>query len=192
MHAPREVEIKFLVDDINSLEQQLRAAGFQQRTPPTHELNTLYDLPGDKLRQKGEILRIRKYGNKWKLTHKSKGAAGRHKVRVERETSLGDGEQMDGLLQALGYKPVFIYEKFRAEWTDGQGEVVVDRTPIGNIAEIEGTPEWIDATAAMLGIPHERYITASYGALFEDWRKQSRSKARNMTFSEVGLAPPPF
>ena len=46
--------------------------------------------------------------------------------------------QMDLILRALGYAPSFRYEKFRAEWTDGKGQVVVDETPIGNFCEIEG------------------------------------------------------
>lgn len=190
MPEPQEVEVKFRVEDVSALERRLRDAGFLQKTAPTYELNTLYDLPSNKLRVRGEILRIRKYGEHWKLTHKSKGNDGRHKTRVERETSVGDGEQLDGILRALGYSPVFTYEKFRSEWSDGHGEVVVDRTPIGDLAEIEGSPEWIDETAAKLGVAHGEYITLSYGALFDEWRQQAGSTARNMTFAELNVAPP--
>lgn len=190
MPEPREVEVKFRVDDIAALEHKLRSARFKQVTPPTHELNTLYDLPGNVLRGRGEILRIRKYGDTWKLTHKSQGEAGPHKVRVERETSIADGDQLDGILRALGYTPIFVYEKFRAEWSDGKGHVVIDRTPIGDIAEIEGAPEWIDTTAHKLDVAPQRYITKSYGVLFDEWRQGARSKARNMTFAELNVAPP--
>ena len=51
-------------------------------------MNTLYDLPGQTLRKRGELLRLRKYGEQWVLTHKSKGKAGRHKTRVELETKV--------------------------------------------------------------------------------------------------------
>lgn len=180
-----EVEIKFLVPDAEALERRLREAGFQQKTPPTFERNILYDLPDDSLRAKGEILRLRRYGEKWKLTHKSKGTEGRHKTREEREAGVSDGEQMDGILRAIGYEPKFVYEKYRAEWSDGRGEVVVDRTPIGNLAEIEGEPAWIDEVAAKLGVSHDEYITKSYGVLFEEWRDRNRTQARNMTFEEV-------
>ncbi len=190
MSDPQEVEVKFLVHDVRRLEDALAKNGFNLKTPFTHELNTLYDLPGGNLRSRGEILRIRKYGDRWKLTHKSKGSEARHKTRTERETSLGKGEEMDGILRSLGFTPVFVYEKFRAEWSDGHGEVVIDRTPIGDIAEIEGRPEWIDATAAKLGIEQRAYIVQSYGALFEDWRRRSGSQARNMTFAELQVNPP--
>ena len=86
MPAPQEVEIKFLVADLKALSRKLQDLGFKNETPSTHEVNTLYDLPGQKLRRKGELLRLRNYGEKWKLTHKSKVKLGRHKSRGE----LGD------------------------------------------------------------------------------------------------------
>jgi adenylate cyclase class 2 len=186
MATPQEVEIKFLVPDLKALARKLRKLGFREETPSTHEVNTLYDLPGEKLRRKGEILRLRKYGDSWKLTHKAKGKPGRHKSRAEVETSLTDGKQMDAILRALGFMPSFIYEKFRSEWTDGQGQVVLDHTPIGDIAEIEGKSRWIDRTARALEVDSKSYITKSYGELFVDWKRKTKCKAENMTFSECG------
>ncbi len=82
--------------------------------------------------------------------------------------------------------PVFVYEKFRAEWSDGQGHVVLDRTPIGNVAEIEGKSRWIDTIARELGVGPAAYITKSYAELFFDWKRNTGSKAQNMTFRECG------
>jgi adenylate cyclase class 2 len=148
-------------------------------------MNTLYDLPGQKLRKRGELLRLRHYGEEWTLTHKAKGTAGRHKMRVERETRVEDGEQMDGILRALGFTPTFRYEKYRAEWSDGKGHVVVDKTPIGDFGEIEGAARWIDRTSRALGIAREDYITQTYAALFFEWKKRTGSRAKEMTFREV-------
>jgi len=92
---PNEVEIKFRIENLTSLTRALKRAGFKQITRSTHEMNSLYDLPGQELRQRGELLRLRKYGEKWVLTHKSKGTAGRHKVRIELETHVENGQQMD-------------------------------------------------------------------------------------------------
>src|SRR6478672_6374483 len=150
--AANEVEIKFRVNDLHELQRKLKAAGFSLQTPRTHELNTLYDLPTKQLRKRGEVLRLRQYGGKWKLTHKGKAIDGRHKKRAETETTVENGLKMDAILRSLGFGPSFRYEKFRAEWTDGKGHVVLDETPIGNVAEIEGKPRWIDATARRLGI----------------------------------------
>jgi adenylate cyclase, class 2 len=185
MAAKDEVEIKFWVADSRRLSQRLRAAGFRRITPPTHEVNTLYDLPSSPLRKKGELLRLRKYGTNWLLTHKAKGKTGRHKSRAECETAITDGAAMEGILHALEFRPSFRYEKFRAEWNDGNGHVVTDETPIGNLAEIEGPARWIDRTAKALEIHRGQYITKSYAELFLDWKRSTGNRARNMTFAEV-------
>ena len=186
----REIEIKFRVADLRALNRKLRAAGFLLVTPRTHELNTLYDLPGELLRQRKQLLRIRKYGRTWTLTHKSGTTRGRHCSRVELETVVADGKKLDLILRALGYAPTFRYEKFRAEWvdqktSDGKGHVVVDETPIGNFCEIEGPSRWIDATAKKLHVTPADYITKNYATLFSDWRQEKKSSATEMTFQEV-------
>ncbi len=186
MARQREVEIKFVLGDMRAMERRLRRSGFRRQTPRTHEMNTLYDLPGAELRGRGELLRLRQYGKGWKLTHKSRGQAGRHKSREEHETAVADGPQTEAILHALGFAPSFRYEKFRREWTDGTGHVVLDETPIGNYGEIEGPPRWIDRTARALGIAPAQYITDSYAQLFTQWKRQTGSLAVHMTFRECG------
>lgn len=181
----KEVEIKFVIADLRAVERRLRATGFRRITPRTHEMNVLYDLSGSPLRRRGEILRLREFGGRWKLTHKSKGTAKHHKSRTEIETVVEDGRKTDGILRALGFRPCFRYEKFRAEWSDGVGHVVLDQTPIGDLGEIEGSPRWIDTTARRLGVGPRDYITDSYGLMFLKWKKRTRSKAKEMTFAAV-------
>jgi len=182
MASHNEIEIKFRVDDIRALERGLRKSGFRSVTRRTHELNTLYDLPGHDLRKRGELLRLRKYGTEWVLTHKAKGKSGRHKTRAETETKVADGAKMEAILRALRFAPAFRYEKFRAEWSDGKGNVVVDETPIGNFGEIEGPSRWIDATAKKLRVTPADYITKNYATLFGDWKLATKSSAEEMTF----------
>ena len=181
-----EVEIKFRVDDPESLAKLLRRKGFRSKTPRTHEMNTLYDYPNQEITRRGELLRLREYGKSWKLTHKAKGKLGRHKSRVETETKIEDGHAVEEIFESLGLQPVFRYEKFRAEWSDGTGDVVTDETPIGNFAEIEGPAKWIDATAKALGVRRGDYITANYASLFFAWKQASGSPAEEMTFNAVG------
>jgi adenylate cyclase, class 2 len=185
MATRNEIEIKFRVDDVRALNRRLRKSGFRLLTPRTHEINTLYDLPGQLLRKRGELLRLRRYGPEWLLTHKAKGKVGRHKTRVETETKVADGAKMEAILRALGFAPTFRYEKFRAEWSDGKGHVVVDETPVGNLGEIEGPSRWIDRTARALQIPRSDYITATYSDLFLQWKKQTGSLADEMTFKAI-------
>jgi adenylate cyclase class 2 len=182
----QEIEIKFRVPDLRALARRLRAAGFRETTPRTHEMNTLYDLPGEELRARKELLRLREYGKEWTLTHKAGKRTGRHSSREELETGVTYGRQMDLILRALGYLPWFRYEKFRAEWTDGKGQVVVDETPIGSFCEIEGAPRWIDATSKKLGVSRAHYITKNYAGLFLEWKARTKNHALEMTFKAVG------
>lgn len=191
----KEVEIKFSVADLRALVRKLRAAGFRIITRRTHEMNTLYDLPGGVLRRRKELLRIRKYGSTWTVTHKSGKKAGRHSSRVELETKVDDGKKLDAILRALGYVPTFRYEKFRAEWVEtrlardkgkhGKGIIVVDETPIGNFCEVEGPPRWIDAAAKKLGVTSKDYITKNYATLFAEWKQSTKNPASEMTFKAI-------
>lgn len=187
---PAEIEIKFKIDNIEALTTKLSQLNFEQITPRTHEMNILFDLPGKPLRARGELLRLRKYGDSWVLTHKGKSnSGGPHKVRIETETRVENGAQMEAILKALQFDPTFRYEKYRAEWKGGAGHLVIDETPIGIFGEIEGPAEWIDSVAHQLGLTHRDYITETYAGLFFDWKKRTGSSATEMTFAAVGSRP---
>jgi adenylate cyclase class 2 len=184
-----ETEIKFRVDDLAALATRLQSAGFLLQTPRSFESNVLYDTPDRKMRARTEILRIRSYAGRWLLTHKRLPDVGpgedTHKHRIETETDVSDGDALAQVFHSLGLVPAFRYEKWRTEWSQGDGHCVVDETPIGNFAELEGPPEWIDHAAASLAIGPADYITLSYGRLFEIWRLQHNSTAEDLTFSAV-------
>lgn len=185
-----EIEIKVRLEDRAAFAARLPGLGFQMKTPETHERNLLFDTPDEQLRRRGELLRIREYGGHFKLTHKAPapGLAPKvHKTRVETECDIGDGDTLASIFRKLGFQTAFIYEKFRSEWTDGAGHIVIDRTPIGDFAELEGAPAWIDAIAAKLEISRKQYITASYAKLFEEWKAATKHPARNMTFEETAV-----
>ncbi|HZU32612.1 MAG TPA: class IV adenylate cyclase [Candidatus Angelobacter sp.] len=187
MSSDREVEIKFRIGDIQALTSRLQSASFRLVTPRTHEMNTLYDHRGGALRARGALLRLREYGAKWTLTYKDKNVpqSGPHKARREIETVVKNGPATAQMLEALGYAPSFRYEKFRSEWSDSAGHVVLDETPVGNFGEIEGAAHWIDATAQKLEISRKDYITASYAELFLEWKHQTGSHAEEMTFAAI-------
>jgi adenylate cyclase, class 2 len=184
-----ETEIKFPVSDLDALGQRLLAAGFRIETPRSFESNVLYDTPDRKLRARTEILRIRNYAGRWVLTHKRLPDTGpgedRHKHRIETETVVSDGDALTEVFRSLGLVAAFRYEKWRTEWTDHAGHCVVDETPIGNYAELEGPAEWIDRTAERLGIDSSERLTLSYGRLFDLWREEHRSAAQDLTFAAV-------
>jgi adenylate cyclase class 2 len=187
-----ETEIKFQVEDIAALVGKLRQTGFQEQTPRTFESNVLYDTPDRRMRARTEILRIRNYAGRWTVTHKRLPDVGpgedAHKHRIETETDVADGEVLAQIFLSLGLVAAFRYEKWRSEWNDGEGHCVIDETPIGNYAELEGSPEWIDRTAARLGVARSAYMTLSYGRLFEQWCAQHKSNASDLTFEAIAAA----
>ena len=184
-----ETEIKFRIDNLAELESKLCTVGFHLDTPRTFESNVLYDTPDRSMRARTEILRIRTYGERCTVTHKRLPDSGpgedRHKHRIETETEVADGTVLEKVFLSLGLVVAFRYEKWRSEWSDGEGHCVVDETPIGNFAELEGTPQWIDRMAAQLGVPDTDYLTLSYGRLFDLWRIENHSDAHDLTFAEV-------
>ncbi len=190
-----EIELKLPVSDPAALQSRLPQLGFHLDTPRTFEHNTLYDTLSRDLRAKRELLRLRHYGSIWTVTHKRPGDessdGARYKVRIETETTVEDGPALAAIFEQLGYTPAFIYEKFRTEWshvdpvTNTVAHLVIDETPIGNYAELEGPPDWIEHTLAELKIDPATCLTDSYGKLFLDWKQRTGSPAENLTFAEI-------
>ncbi len=184
-----ETEIKFAVSDMPGLAERLKAAGFTLHTPRAFESNVLYDTPDRRMRARTEILRIRSYNGRWTVTHKrlpdKQPGVDTHKHRIETESEVEDGRAFEEIFASLGLVAAFRYEKWRTEWHDGEGHCVVDETPIGNYAELEGTPEWIDRAAGRLGLSRSDYITLSYGRLFEQWCTEHGALAADLTFAAI-------
>jgi len=192
MHGA-EIELKFPVSDPQAFRRKVDGLAFRLKTERTFEQNTLYDTPDRTLRNRGQIIRLRTYGNRCTLTHKrlppANDATARYKTRIETESGIDDCDALIEIFAQLGYYPVFQYEKFRTEWdsTTSSGHLVVDETPIGIWAELEGDPAWIDSILDQLGVNPEDSTTLSYGRIFLNWKAETGSPADNMTFAETQL-----
>ena len=127
---------------------------------------------------------------KGRFTAGGRGEAGRHKARPEVETEVNDPAAAAKILEAVGFRPVFRYEKYRTEYdrSDAEGSLVLDETPIGVYIELEGDPHWIDSAAAELGFTESDYLTASYGKLYIDYCRAANKPAGDMVFSTAGGA----
>jgi adenylate cyclase, class 2 len=191
-----EIELKFPVADPEALQSRLRYLGFHLVTPRTYEHNTLYDTPTRDLRARREVLRIRQYGPLCTVTHKRQASqqpdTTRYKVRIETETIVAEREALAEIFRQIGYLPVFIYEKYRTEWSqpvgsnsDTAAHLVIDETPIGTFAELEGPTDWIDRTLAELNVDPATCLIDSYGKLFLDWKQRTSSPAEHLTFADI-------
>jgi adenylate cyclase class 2 len=192
-----EIELKFPISDLVHLQAVLPALGFVLDTPRTFEQNTLYDTPERSLRESRQLLRIRRYGDLWTLTHKRQpatdptrsAAPSKYKVRIETETHLDDGEALGAIFEQMGYAPVFRYQKYLdIPPPNPTCHMVIDETPIGDYAELEGPPAWIDQTLARLNVDPATCLTDSYGRLFLKWKERACSSAENLTFEEIANA----
>lgn len=190
-----EIELKFPVVHLTALQGRLEAAGFRVDTPRTFEHNTLYDTAERGLKGSGQLLRVRRYGARQTVTHKRRPDEGEadsfYKVRIETESEVADGAALAEIFERLGFGPMFEYEKYRTEYSDpgtAGAHLVVDETPIGTYAELEGPTWWIDRMLVALEVDPATCLTESYGKLFLAWKERTGSAAENLTFAEIALA----
>ena len=185
-----ETEVKLRWNDTA---QEARALierhGYALCVPRTLECDQLFDLPSAALRQSDRILRLRKTTSpegtqRAMVTYKGPATRDGYKSREEIEFDVSDPGTFILVLHRLGYQPVFRYEKFRTQFRAAgePGLITIDETPIGVYLEMEGPPDWIDSTAARLGLPKTQFLTVSYAGLYGAFREQHPEAPADMTF----------
>jgi adenylate cyclase class 2 len=112
------------------------------------------------------VLRVRAECGKSRLTFKGPLQPGIFKIREEIETVVGDGGVLLRVLEELGLRVWFRYEKYREEFSHEDVIVAIDETPLGVFVEIEGSETGIASMAEALGRSTNDYIVDSYRALF--------------------------
>jgi len=162
--------------------------GYQVIEPRTLESDQLFDRATGELRQGDQILRLRRAspggGAGATVTYKGPALRERYKSREEIEFQVSDADAFTHMLERLGYLPGFRYEKYRTKFAaPGEpGIITLDETPIGVFLELEGAKSWIDGTAGRLGFALSAYLTASYAALYREFRRENQESPPDMTF----------
>jgi adenylate cyclase class 2 len=180
-----ETEVKIRIGSAEAAHEMMLQHGFEMVRARVFEANAVYDTPESNLRSSGKLLRLRRAGERFVLTYKGPVQTDKHKSRPETEVSVSSFDDCDRLLQQLGYQVSFRYEKYRTEYgrSGEPGVVTVDETPIGAFLEIEGSPEFIDSTAHILGFERNDYVLASYGALYLQHCEALGITPRHMVFA---------
>lgn len=184
LRMKREIEIKLRVENPRKLKQRIKELGFERVTPRRLERNTLFDFQDRRLAHAGCALRLRAAADRQWLTFKGAARAkGKYKSRDEIETSVESGPALREILLRLGLKESFEYNKRRTVYAQlrlgrstinrPQNLLAYDETPVGKFIELEGSPRWIDQTAAQLGYTRKDYVTASYVSLYLSGRKRN-------------------
>jgi adenylate cyclase class 2 len=168
--VPTETEVKLRAPEgAAEAKARIEALGVVVRTARQLESDTLYDTPAKQLKAGDQLLRIRMRGERCTLTYKGPAERSTYKSREELESDIENPAAFLKVLTALGYAPVFRYEKYRTTYTDDYGLITLDETPIGDFLELEGERDWIDHVAAKLGHTITDYVTASYASLYREY-----------------------
>ncbi len=189
--AQLEVEVKFLVSDLDAVRRRLGHAGAELTAPRVYERNVRFDTADDALLRRDELLRLRQ-DTRARLTFKGPAAAdvtSEAKVREEIELEVADFERMAAILTRLGFAPRQIYEKYRQTYHWHGVEVVLDELPFGDFIELEGAEADIKAAAAALGLDWSRRILTNYLALMGLCRRTFDLSFSDLTFANFERSP---
>jgi len=189
----QEIEAKFYVNNLDTIKTRLQKLEARLIQPRVLETNIRFDLPNGGLRSEGRVLRLRQ-DSEARLTYKSASNNDQGVLsRTEIEITIEDFGRAKQLLEALGYQPIFIYEKFRTTYRIQTSEVLktsevsvlvmLDELPFGNLVEIEGgSMEAIREISDLLGLDWDATIAKSYHALFEHLKAEMSLPFRDLLF----------
>jgi adenylate cyclase class 2 len=178
----REIKLRF------GSAQEARAAVLAIGATPVRgrrfQDDALFDNEREELRERRCALRLRREEARSYVTFKGPVQPGPMKLREELETAVSDAGALQGVLEHLGLRVWFRYQKYREEYALDGVVVAVDETPIGTFVELEGTEAGITAAAAALGRTTADYLLDSYCGLFMKYREALGFRGAHMIFDE--------
>jgi adenylate cyclase class 2 len=179
------VEIKLPIDDVAEAVRRIEGLGAELVTPRHFEDNRVFDTRSGALGLAGKLLRLREANGRAVVTSKAPvvaAAESRYKERHEMETVVSDASAIVAILENVGFRVRWRYQKYRREYGLSGAVVVLDETPHGSFWEIEGDPSAIDTIAANLGYGTSDYVTASYWELHRRECERRGSSPGDMVF----------
>jgi adenylate cyclase, class 2 len=164
-----ETEIKIKIEDSEGFCRRLDVLRAGILSARHFEDNQLFDFPNQSLGVSQCLLRVRLAGDECYLTFKGPPVQGGiFKTREELETRIEDAAIVLQVLERIGMRVCFRYQKYRREFVLDGVHVAVDETPIGDYAEMEGSEEAIRGLAHKMGIEESQFLRFSYYALYLD------------------------
>lgn len=193
VHQGQEIETKFFISNLEKIVARLHELQARLIQTRVLETNLRFDLPDASLRARGQVLRLRR-DTEARLTFKSSGQEQSGVLaREEIEFVVDDFEKARHFLEALGYREVIVYEKYRRTFDLEASLIMLDELPYGNFLEIEGqSVAQIQSTAAKLDLRWQTAISTSYTALFAVAVNSLHLTFRDITFTNfAGIAVTP-
>ena len=186
MAARLEREIKIRFGDPARARAAVLASGAVPVRPRRLQQDCLLDTPTRLLRSHRSALRVRTENGTAVLTYKGPVQVGALKVREEIETQAADSGPLLEILERVGFRVWFRYEKYREEFAKGDDVVVaIDETPLGTFVEIEGSERGVIECADALGVARVDFIVDSYRGLFVRHCEERGLQAGDMLFDRV-------
>jgi len=176
----REVKLRFA--SAEDARRAVLAAGVTPLLGRRLQEDALLDTPDASLGARGCTLRVRFENGHSRVTFKGPVQPSIVKVREELETVVADGEILLRVLETLGLRVWFRYEKYREEFTREDVIVAIDETPVGVYVEIEGSENGIARMTEALGCSPTAYILDSYRGLFLQHRELLGLSGPDMVF----------
>ncbi len=188
-----ETEVKVVLEDAVEFRRRLSVLKPVDLSPRHFEDNYMLDYPDGRIRSQGGVIRVRLTDRKSCFTYKGPPhPTGVFKSREELETGVEDGWIILQVLEKLGLRTWFRYQKYRQEYVlvpgqtqPGEVHVAVDTTPIGDFAELEGSEENIRAAAAKLGFQESQFLRNSYYSLYARFCQERGNPVTHMIFPPV-------
>ncbi len=181
-----EREVKIPCCDRGALRLLLLEIGGRTRGEGL-ERNIVFDKDDGALRKSDSVLRLRSWKDNT-LTYKGprSGAKGGVKARDEIEVSVGDLAAMEAVLETLGFRRTWIYEKLTEKFALGDVVVSLDTLPfIGDWVEIEaGSDGAITDVAERLGLSIEAATSATYAEIFARYLGERGERFRDLLFDD--------
>jgi adenylate cyclase class 2 len=178
-----ETEIKVEIEDPVEFCRRLSSLNPGILSARHFEDNQLLDFPDRRLGSNQCLLRIRFAEGQGLLTFKGPPRPdGIFKTREELETKLENVASMLMVLERIGLRVCFRYQKYRQEFSLDEVHVAVDETPIGNYVEFEGSEDGIRRLARKMGIAESQFLRLSYYSLYLEYCRDKGEAPNYMVF----------
>lgn len=160
----REVELKAVVDDLESARKRLEKAG-AALTFAGKMSDRRYDLESLELQGRDEVLRVRRYQTAglskthldWKGPTEIQDV---YKVREELSTLVDDFDSLERILLRLGFMITMEIDRDIAQYALGGATIRFETYPrMDVLVEVEGEPDAIESAIDALGIARGRFGT---------------------------------
>ncbi len=167
-----EVELKFIVKDYRKIVQKILS--MSKFLSSAHELTVMYDNVDKSLFQEDARLRLRRIINvenhveRCELSYKKPKTREGVKIEEEYEASVSSFDEMEIILEKIGFSKVSSYERIRDTFEKDGCKITVDSFSFGDLVEIEGKLEKIKKISQELGFNLKENTTKSCDDIYAD------------------------